>query len=102
MIRPVLHIVLHFLVPALVARFGLKEERLKAWMIMVSTMIIDLDHLLADPIYDPGRCSVGFHPLHTTWPIVGYIILTLFPKTRLFGLGLLIHIALDWIDCQML
>ncbi len=63
-------------------------------------MLVDLDHLLADPIYDPQRCSIGFHPLHKLWFIGFYIVLTFFPKTRLVGLGLTIHMALDSIDCQ--
>ena len=28
------------------------------------TMMVDLDHLIADPIFDPQRC-IGFHPLHS-------------------------------------
>ena len=66
---------------------------------MAATMLVDLDHLLANPIYDPNRCSIGFHPLHTTFPVIVYMFLTLFGKTRLVGLGLVIHMALDYIDC---
>ena len=66
---------------------------------MSATMLVDLDHLLANPIYDPNRCSIGFHPLHTTFPVIVYVLLTLFSKTRLLGLGLVIHMALDYIDC---
>lgn len=62
-------------------------------------LVIDLDHLLADPIFDPGRCSVGFHPLHGSIATGVYVLLTLFPKTRFIGAGLLIHIALDLTDC---
>lgn len=93
------HILLHFAVPAIVARVFFKDKWLKAWLIMVATMVVDLDHLLADPIYDPDRCSIGYHPLHS-WPaIVAYTGLAVWPKTRLIGLGLLIHMALDGIDC---
>lgn len=95
----VFHIFLHFAVPAIVARVFFKDKWLKAWLIMVATMVVDLDHLLADPIYDPDRCSIGFHPLHN-WPaIAAYAGLAAWPKTRLIGLGLLIHMALDGIDC---
>jgi len=66
---------------------------------MSATMLVDLDHLLANPIYDPNRCSIGFHPLHTTFPVIVYMLLTLSSKTRLVGLGLVIHMALDYIDC---
>ena len=66
---------------------------------MISTLLIDLDHLLADPIYDPDRCSIGFHPLHQTEFIFMYLILCFYTKTRLIGIGLIIHMALDAIDC---
>ena len=66
---------------------------------MVLTMIIDFDHLLADPIYDPNRCGIGFHPLHSYPAIIAYIVLAAITRTRLVGLGLLIHMALDGIDC---
>jgi hypothetical protein len=42
-------------------------------------MIVDVDHLLADPIYDPNRCSIGFYPLHTTPAIVIYAALFVLP-----------------------
>jgi hypothetical protein len=75
---------------------------MKDWLILSGTILVDLDHLLADPIYDPQRCSIGFHPLHTTWAIVAYVILLGFPKTRMIGLGLVIHMLLDGIDCWMM
>nr|WP_251006557.1 DUF6122 family protein [Stenotrophomonas sp. ISL-67] len=56
-------------------------------------------HLLADPVYAPNRCSIGFHPLHTVPAIALYAGLCVPKKTRLFGIGLLIHIVLDAIDC---
>ncbi|WP_024460748.1 DUF6122 family protein [Marinimicrobium sp. LS-A18] len=94
----VFHIFLHFAVPAIVARVFFKDKWLKAWLIMVATMVVNLDHLLADPIYDPDRCSIGYHPLHG-WPsIAAYAGLAARPKARLIGLGLLIHMALDGID----
>lgn len=76
----------------------------KSWrrpfFILLATMVVDVDHLLANPIYDPGRCSIGFHPLHQLGFIAVYLLLSVFPKTRLVGVGLLIHMALDSIDCQ--
>lgn len=96
-----LHIFLHFLVPALVAGLFFRKKWLVAFVIMIATMLVDLDHLLANPIYDPNRCSIGFHPLHRLGFVVLYIGLCFFPKTRLVGLGLTIHMALDSIDCQV-
>lgn len=66
---------------------------------MCATIAVDVDHLLADPVYDPHRCSLGFHPLHNTGPIALYGIAALWAKLRLVAIGLLIHMALDGIDC---
>jgi len=66
---------------------------------MVLTMVIDLDHLLADPIYDPERCGIGFHPLHSYPAILVYLVMMAIPKVRLAACGLVIHMALDGIDC---
>ena len=66
---------------------------------MVLTMLIDLDHLIADPIYDPNRCGIGFHPLHSYLAIAAYLVLAAIARTRLVGLGLVIHMALDGLDC---
>lgn len=95
------HIFLHFLAPAIVAVVFYRKTLLKAWLIMVATMAVDLDHLLAVPVYDPNRCSIGFHPLHSYYAIGVYVILLFFPKTRLVGIGLVIHMILDYIDCFM-
>ena len=111
------HIFLHFFIPAVLAKvLSLPQFKNNAWMnavplffrktgwhiyfTLISATLIDLDHLLADPIYDPHRCSVGFHPLHQTPAIIVYFILCLFPKTRLVGVGLVIHILLDASDCM--
>ncbi|MGQ4807403.1 hypothetical protein NKDENANG_00751 [Candidatus Entotheonellaceae bacterium PAL068K] len=97
--RPVLHLVLHIITPGVVAWLGFPTRWQGAWLVMLLTMLVDLDHLLASPIYDPDRCSLGFHPLHTPWAIVVYLGLAGFPRTRLVGVGLVLHMALDAIDC---
>ena len=96
-----IHIALHFLVPALVARIFFRTRWLTAYLIMVATIFVDLDHLIASPIYNPDRCSIGYHPLHQLWFIALYLILCFVPKSRLIGLGLIIHMGLDAIDCQV-
>jgi len=99
MLHSALHLALHFIIPGLIAAFFFKKRWWTAWLIMVLTMVVDLDHLLANPIYDPNRCSINFHPLHSYPAILLYGILTVFSKTRLIGLGLLIHMAIDLGDC---
>lgn len=66
---------------------------------MLATMLIDLDHLLADPIFSATRCSINFHPLHSYWAIVMYVLLAYFKKTRIIAVGLILHIITDSIDC---
>lgn len=96
-----LHILLHFLIPALVAKAFFRTQWKNAYLLMLATLAVDLDHLLANPIYDPNRCSIGFHPLHQPVFIGLYLALCLFPKTRIIGIGLVLHMALDSIDCQI-
>jgi hypothetical protein len=99
MLRSAFHLALHLVMPAIAARAGFADRWRQAWLIMMTAMLIDMDHLLATPIFDPDRCSIGFHPLHT-WPAISvYAVLAAIPKTRLVGLGLVIHVALDILDC---
>ncbi|PVY42169.1 DUF6122 family protein [Pontibacter virosus] len=94
-----IHIILHMAVPVLVAALFYRDQLRYASLMMLAGWLIDLDHLLVTPIIDQDRCSVGFHLLHRYWIVPLYTVLALIPKTRLIGLGLLIHIVLDWTDC---
>tara|TARA_R110001599_G_scaffold344741_3_gene568575 strand:- start:2494 stop:2871 length:378 start_codon:yes stop_codon:yes gene_type:complete len=96
-----LHIALHFLVPLLVAAVFFRRRWQYASVVMIATMLVDIDHVLASPMYDPGRCSIGFHPLHQPWLVGVYVLLGVFPASRLVGLGLCIHMLLDTFDCQL-
>ena len=99
MSHPFVHIGLHLVVPVLVARLGWQCRWPRAALIMLATTAVDLDHLWATPVYDPTRCSIGFHSLHSVWAVGVYGALLLVPRTRLWGAGLLIHMALDLVDC---
>jgi len=99
MIRAAIHLLLHVVAPAAIARTFFGRRFVFAWLVMMATMLVDLDHLLANPVYDPDRCSIGFHPLHQYPIMILYILLALWPRTRLIGLGLSIHMVLDGFDC---
>lgn len=99
MSHPALHLALHLLAPGLIAILFFKNRWRRAWLVMILTMAVDLDHLLASPIYDSNRCSIDFHPLHSYPAILLYLILTAFPKSRIIGLGLLLHMGIDLTDC---
>ncbi len=117
------HIAVHVAVPVLLALALYRPQWRGVALILIATIIVDVDHLLADPIYDPERCSIGFHPLHTGPAITVYLVLAVLPLVlrpkmgnrsgtawelrsaarlaHLIGLGLLIHMALDWGDCLL-
>ena len=101
--RYIFHYAFHLLVPFVVGKLFWKENWWKAGLIMVGTMLIDLDHLLADPIFDPSRCSIGFHPLHTLWAGIVYGGLLAVPswKWRAVAVGCLWHLCTDAIDCLL-
>jgi hypothetical protein len=56
------HLALHVLVPLLAALVFYRSRWRSATVIMIATMIVDVDHLLATPIYDRSRCSIGVPP----------------------------------------
>jgi len=96
----VLHYSLHFIAPGLIAWLFFRAQWKKAWLIMLATMLVDIDHLLATPIFDPDRCSIGFHLLHSYPAIVLYTVMLFFKKTRIVAVGLLFHMFTDWQDCM--
>jgi hypothetical protein len=90
---------LHIMVPGVLAWLAFAPRWQRAWLIMLLTMVIDVDHLLATPIYDAHRCSIGFHPLHTWMAIAIYVSMLFMSSTRVMGAGLVVHMALDALDC---
>ena len=100
MLQTLVHYTLHLLVPGLIAFIFFRKEWKKAWLIMLATMLIDVDHLFATPIFEYHRCSINFHPLHTYWAMTVYVVLLFFKKTRIIAVGLLFHMLTDYIDCQ--
>ena len=95
-----IHYFLHFGFPVLIAFFFFRKDWKKVAVILLATMLVDLDHLLANPIFDPNRCSFGFHILHSYYAIGFYIVLLFFKRPyNIIGLGLLLHMLTDFIDC---
>ena len=93
------HLSGHLILPIALAYVGYTATWQKTSTILLSTNIVDIDHLIADPIYDPDRCSLGYHPLHSI-PAIGVYSGMLFNEnTQQIGVGLLTHMAVDYIDC---
>ncbi len=99
-----IHYFFHLGVPLILAYVAFHQQWRKAYSILLLTMLVDLDHLLASPIFDPNRCSIGFHPLHTYWAIGCYILLLLINHStlRLIGIGLIWHMVTDSLDCYLM
>ena len=98
LIRYFVHYGGHFLVPAFIAKKWYSKKWKKVWWILIATNLVDIDHLLSDPIYDPERLSIGNHLLHS-YPAIGfYFSLLFFSKTRLIAIGLLLHMLIDGLD----
>ncbi len=93
------HYFLHLVFPVIIAYLFFKKDWKKVSIILLSTMLIDLDHLLATPIFDPMRCSIGYHPLHSFFALAFYVVLLLIPSVRIIAIGLILHILTDTIDC---
>jgi hypothetical protein len=100
-IKFITHYSIHFVVPLFVALFFYKKQWVKVYFVLIAAIVIDLDHLLATPIFDPSRCSINFHPLHTYYAMVIYVGLLFIKKVRIIGIGLLIHMLADTIDCYL-
>jgi hypothetical protein len=97
-----IHYGMHFLLPGIIAYVFFKKNWRMVWLVLIATMLIDLDHLVANPIFDANRCSINFHPLHSYWALFVYVFLLIPQKTRVVAIGLLLHLLTDYIDCWWL
>lgn len=104
--RTLVHYGLHFVFPLVIALLWPRRRWTVMYLLLLSTMLIDVDHLLARPIFDPNRCSVGTHLLHS-YPMVGlYVVMLFLPYERwgwpwwlrVLAVGLTLHILTDWQD----
>jgi|SRR3989344_469339 len=67
--------------------------------LIVGANLIDLDHLLSRPIYDPKRNSFKAHILHRHWKIIlALSVVMLFVRPVMFlGIGIMLHYLLDYL-----
>jgi len=100
--QTVLHYFLHLVFPLGIALVFFNNEWKNAYLLLLLTMLVDLDHLLASPIFDADRCSINFHPLHSYYAMVFYVGLLFLRKPfRILGIGLLLHMFTDLVDCLL-
>ena len=81
-LRASIHYGLHYIAPGFIAYLFFNSNWKKVWLLLVLTMLIDLDHLLATPMFDANRCSINFHPLHTYYAAIIYIVSLFFKRTN--------------------
>lgn len=99
--KTAIHYGIHVFLPLVIALLFYRKHWFKAYVIMLLGFLIDIDHLLATPIFQADRCSINFHPLHSYYAIGIYVLLLIPHKTRLIALGLLAHIVADSADCML-
>lgn len=96
------HYFLHFGFPFFIAYLFFKKDWKKVYLILLATMLVDLDHLFANPIFQDSRCSINFHLLHSYYAMVIYVLLLFLRRPfNVLGIGLLFHMITDFIDCIM-
>lgn len=97
----IIHYGLHFVVPIFFAFFFFRNKWKMVYLIFLLSMLVDLDHLLASPIFDKNRCSINFHPLHSYIAIGFYFLGVFYKRTRFLCIALLFHMLTDFIDCYL-
>lgn len=99
MLQIFVHYFLHLVFPLVIAMLFFKKNWVQVYGILLLTMLVDLDHLWAIPIFNPDRCSIGFHLLHSNIAIAFYGFALFFKQTRVIAIGLLLHMLTDSLDC---
>ena len=94
-----IHIISGVILSFIINYFDKKRNFKEILILIISSNFIDLDHLLANPIYDQYRCSINFHPLHNLYMLPLYIIGIFWKKYSYFFIGIMLHLMLDWADC---
>ena len=102
-LQTTVHYSLHFIFPLIFAFLFFRKNWKRVYIIFLATMMVDLDHLLANPIFESKRCGINFHLLHTYYAMIIYVGLLFFRRPfNLIGIGLLFHMLTDYIDCMMM
>lgn len=97
MITPI-HIVFNLGIFSLINKINITDAGELDLFFLLSAELIDLDHFLSRPIYNPKRNSFEVHPLHKNWKIILIVsvFLVSYRPTMFLGIGLVSHIFLDY------
>ena len=102
MMATTIHMAAHLLVPALAAWLFFRPRWCLAWLIMLATMAVDLDHLLADPVFRPAALRHRFSPAAQLPGDRALCRGAGVQAAAYRGAGLLIHMLVDGADCLRL
>jgi hypothetical protein len=95
----IVHLLMLFGVPALAAWAFYNGSIRNTYLILISTVLVDLDQLLFNQVFEFGSCSINYFPLHS-WPaLLVYFLGLFFEKTRRVAMGLHIHMLADLMNC---
>lgn len=99
MITP-LHLTASSLSYLLIIKIGGIQFHFLNLIFLYAAELIDLDHLFSKPIYHPGRNPFKTHFLHKNWRIIIILAFAFILKrtTMFLGLGLFLHLLLDYIE----
>ncbi|WP_366940997.1 DUF6122 family protein [uncultured Polaribacter sp.] len=92
---------MHFIAPLGISLLFFRKKWKMVYLIFLASMLVDLDHLLATPIFVEERCSINFHPLHSYIAIGFYTAGLYFKKVRILCIALLFHMFTDYLDCLL-
>ncbi|NML69854.1 hypothetical protein HHL23_08590 [Chryseobacterium sp. RP-3-3] len=96
------HYFLHLVFPVFIVLIFFRKNWKKAYLIMLATMLVDLDHIFANPVFNPSRNSIGFHVLHSYYAMAVYFLLFFFKgNIRIVAIGLLFHMLTDFLDFNL-
>lgn len=101
--QTLIHYFLHFGFPFIIAFIFFRKDWKKVSLILIATMLVDLDHLVATPMFQANRCSIGFHIFHSYYAMAVYVVLLFLRRPfNIIGIGLLFHLLTDFTDCLMM
>ncbi len=93
------HIAVDVVALLIIIQLKLIHPNLMDLILLFGSNLIDLDHLFSRPIYHPKRNPFTTHPIHKKWLATSIIsvILILYRPCMFLGVGLLLHLFLDYI-----
>jgi len=94
---PIVHIISNVILALVITLYDKDVNFLTLLFVLISSNLIDIDHFLANPVYDPARCSITSHVLHKWYmlPLTFIGMLATEKYVRYFLAGVFLHLILD-------